>query len=285
MCLASYLQIPSFHPTLFDCWEVIHGDRSDFWAKLPATKDSQRQLENSVLRHYIRVFGDGPMSAALRNIPTVMMWDDHDINDGWGSYSPKLQKSPIFQQWYAATRKFFMLFQQHAAPDSTAAQLRDLGFLAATSSSAVPLSQLVPMGSSALMLILDMRSERTLKQMMSPAHLEILQEQVEARIAARFTGNEDIKHLLVMTGVPFIYPSFLVDRVPAFVRQKVMLAAAGDVYGTFEQNDLEDDMADGWIYSSARGNHLKERDAFITWLQKVGLLSLHLEPIVSALPV
>ena len=45
-----------------------------------------------------RALGGGatPLDAAqaMARMPTVMMWDDHDIFDGWGSYSPEMQRSP-----------------------------------------------------------------------------------------------------------------------------------------------------------------------------------------------
>src|SRR5690606_17742812 len=34
---------------------------------------------------------------AMARIPTIMMWDDHDIFDGWGSYSPAMQESTVFK--------------------------------------------------------------------------------------------------------------------------------------------------------------------------------------------
>jgi hypothetical protein len=119
---------------------------AEFWASLAATPASKTELENSMLRHYIRVFGEGPLGDALAMIPAVMMWDDHDINDGWGSYSATLQESPIFQRWYGAARKFFMLFQQHTSAESTAEQLKAHGFVAADASPAAPLSQILPVG-------------------------------------------------------------------------------------------------------------------------------------------
>lgn len=46
-----------------------------------------------------------------------MIWDDHDIFDGWGSYPPHLQNCPVFQGVFFIARKFFCLFQQHSTPE------------------------------------------------------------------------------------------------------------------------------------------------------------------------
>lgn len=55
---------------------------------------------------------------AMARIPTVMMWDDHDIFDGWGSYSTEMQQSPLFQTMFRHARKAFWVFQmQHKLAD------------------------------------------------------------------------------------------------------------------------------------------------------------------------
>jgi hypothetical protein len=55
---------------------------------------------------------------AMAIIPTVMMWDDHDIFDGWGSYSCETQHCPLFQTLFRHARSAFWVFQmQHALED------------------------------------------------------------------------------------------------------------------------------------------------------------------------
>ncbi|MFJ3372918.1 hypothetical protein [Pseudomonas sp. NPDC086251] len=55
---------------------------------------------------------------AIARIPTVMMWDDHDIFDGWGSYSPAMQHCELFKVMMRHARKAFWVFQmQHALAD------------------------------------------------------------------------------------------------------------------------------------------------------------------------
>lgn len=44
-------------------------------------------------------------------LPTVMMWDDHDIFDGWGSYSARMQKSPLLDAMFRAAREAFWVYQ------------------------------------------------------------------------------------------------------------------------------------------------------------------------------
>ncbi|MFT5819546.1 MAG: phosphodiesterase/alkaline phosphatase D-like protein [Crocinitomix sp.] len=51
------------------------------------------------------------MAAVFATVPTVMMWDDHDSFDGWGSCDCKLQKSPIFQNIFPIAKRYFETFQ------------------------------------------------------------------------------------------------------------------------------------------------------------------------------
>lgn len=56
--------------------------------------------------------------AAMASIPTIMMWDDHDIFDGWGSYSCEMQNCQLFQTLFRHARRAFWVFQmQHALED------------------------------------------------------------------------------------------------------------------------------------------------------------------------
>lgn len=55
--------------------------------------------------------GTAGCGQAFATSPTVMMWDDHDIFDGWGSYGPKLQKCPLLQAMFRIAREAFWVFQ------------------------------------------------------------------------------------------------------------------------------------------------------------------------------
>src|SRR3546814_20870983 len=60
----------------------------------------------------------------LASIPSIMMWDDHDLIDGWGSYPDDRQECDVYQKtiWPAAERAFRTFQQQlsvgEAAPNS-----------------------------------------------------------------------------------------------------------------------------------------------------------------------
>ncbi|CAF3856056.1 unnamed protein product, partial [Rotaria sordida] len=57
------------------------------------------------------------MKRALGSIPSIMMWDDHDIFDSAGSYLPLLHQSPIMKGLFEMTQKIRLLFQHHTTPE------------------------------------------------------------------------------------------------------------------------------------------------------------------------
>src|SRR5699024_5646526 len=50
-------------------------------------------------------------------IPSLAMWDDHDICNGWGSLPEAMLDSAVGRELFAVARAFFLLFQLGAAPD------------------------------------------------------------------------------------------------------------------------------------------------------------------------
>jgi hypothetical protein len=53
----------------------------------------------------------------LPQIPSINMWDDHEIIDGYGSYPSNVQNSPIMKAIYKVARRAFMIYQLHMKPD------------------------------------------------------------------------------------------------------------------------------------------------------------------------
>jgi hypothetical protein len=150
----------------------------------------------------------------LAVIPTIMMWDDHDIIDGWGSYPPARQNSPIFQEGIGpgAAKAFWSMQKQQSADQPPT------GFLSPGS-----LSKGYVIGRIAFLAI-DMRSERTIAQVLSPSHWNA--------IFNWMVGLTNLDHLIVMSSIPVIYPSLS-------LLQQFLVALPG-------YQDLEDDLRDRW---------------------------------------
>lgn len=153
--------------------------------------------------HYLKTFGQAEVALAVSQIPSVMMWDDHDVFDGFGSL-PEAEGSCLVVRGVAlAARRCFALFQLGAAVEALPEgvwggdrgtftqgfRIGDVGILAP-----------------------DLRSERTPRRVLSP------QSWAELPVwLGRFAG---CRHLLLMSSVPLLYADVgrverLVDRLPA----------------------------------------------------------------------
>ena len=184
--------------------------------KRPYTATMAKAVEKFYHELYIERWSQLDMAAMFASIPTVMMWDDHDIFDGWGSYDPDLQKSEVYQGIFASARDCFSLYQMQLAagephPSSITGQnAYSLGF------------NLGPTG----ILALDMRSERTDSQVVSQTSWKAVYDWM-----GTFTA-EKCKHFLFMSSIPVVHPDFS-------ILEKALSVFPG-------QQDLEDDLRDHW---------------------------------------
>lgn len=64
----------------------------------------------AIAEKYRKNWSREPVRQVLANIPTYMIWDDHDIHDGWGSTA---QSSPTLAERFPRGRKIFELFNQY----------------------------------------------------------------------------------------------------------------------------------------------------------------------------
>lgn len=84
-------------------------------------RDRRRAI--AMVETYQRSWSREPIREVLANIPVYMMWDDHDIRDGWGSWaseSPTLaERYPrgegifrLYNEWFEDARDVFWHFQR-----------------------------------------------------------------------------------------------------------------------------------------------------------------------------
>jgi hypothetical protein len=195
-------------------------------ARRPAGVGLRRAVERFYADLYASRFSQAEVSEALASIPTLMMWDDHDIFDGWGSYSPEEQASPVFQAIFAAARSAFALFQLQTDPASPAGRIPGQSSFNA----------LLRFETGAA-LVLDLRSERTQQQILSVESWNAVLAAVDA--------SDGLKHLLVMSSIPVLHPDM------SFVERAFDLLPG--------QQGNEDDLHDQWLSY----NHKTERLRFI----------------------
>jgi hypothetical protein len=175
---------------------------------------------------YVHRFAQAEVAEALAAIPTLMMWDDHDIFDGWGSYSAEEQASDVFQTVFAAARAAFCLFQLQTDPAAPSARL-----------AGQPAFNAFFRFATGAVVVLDLRSERTQQQILSPESWNAVLAAVDA--------TEGLKHLLVMSSIPVLHPDM------SFLERAFGLLPG--MQGT------EDDLHDQWLSY----NHKTERLRFV----------------------
>lgn len=214
---------------------------------------------------------------AMARMPTVMMWDDHDIFDGWGSYSAEMQRSPLFQRLFYHARRAFWIFQmQHAIEHLP--ELKPRTDIDVRSDSPIfepiPWAKVLKTDSLALsildgqpgftfthavgpvqLIVADMRTERSHNQVLGPETWKTLQlrlSQVPAN--ERKHPGTGCQHLLFMSSVPVVHPKL--STAEAFM----------DGFGSDHVLDSSaDDLKDHWT----NDDHEGERKRLIETLLKV----------------
>lgn len=168
------------------------------------------------------------MINAMATIPSVMMWDDHDIIDGYGSHRSELHKTPVYKTIFAAAKRYFELIQIRTRSNRNLLRPNgrhySLGFTFR----------------NYRILALDNRSKRTPNQIMDASNWKDVIDWLDA------IPEEDSKSdLLVMSAVPVVYRLFEgMDRL--------FRITPGD-------QALEDDIIDHW----SNINHQSERSRLV----------------------
>jgi hypothetical protein len=204
--------------SMFDTLSQLHD-----WLPLPRqekisqpyTPEMASAVEHFYRELYVKRWGQKDLAALLASIPTFMMWDDHDIFDGWGSYDPGLQASEVYQGLFASARAAFALFQLQLAKDEA-------------HPAKIPAQQAFSLGLNLgplAILALDMRSERSDSEVISQISWKAVYDWLD-------TLTPECTHLFVMSSIPVVHPDFS-------ELEKALSIFPG-------QQELEDDLRDQW---------------------------------------
>lgn len=255
-------------------------------------------------KNYVRWYNTEPFRAANGRIPQVNIWDDHDIIDGFGSYTDHFMKCAVFRGIGGVAFKYYCLFQHHIAPpkstfttdapqtmhavDGTAgADPRQLENTYVLENQAEDDSWIIGkrpgpyveersrsvymrFGKRIAFMGLDARTERTRHQVNYQDTYDLIFERLQSEIAA---AEGDIKHLVVLLGVPIAYPrlAWLENIITSPIIAPIRLlnkrfGVAGGLFNEFDgQVDLLDDLDDHY---TAR-QHKRERKMLIHRLQEL----------------
>ncbi|MBC7784295.1 MAG: alkaline phosphatase family protein [Burkholderiales bacterium] len=204
--------------------------------KAPFTKNTADRVAEFYFGLYCERWSQPEVAAVLARIPTVMMWDDHDIFDGYGSYTAELNKCDSHKGIFNCARTAFRVFQLHLPTDVP----NGASFVASNN-----YSQIYIIGRIGI-LVLDTRCERTDAQVMAPNSW--------TEIFTKLGNTAGIDHLIVMASIPIMYPSL------------AMAETALKYFPGYQ--DLEDDLRDHWTSPRRRPERLRLIHRLLSWAQE-----------------
>jgi hypothetical protein len=148
----------------------------------------ERALRRAFVARYSRLYASAGVAGVCMRVPSLAMWDDHDICDGWGSLERSRTRSAIGQAVFRVAREMFLLFQ-HGATETDVP-----GLFADPDGAALGWHHRFP---GFEIIAPDLRSERGRRQVMGPrgwAMLEALRE------------GPAQEHVFLISSVPLLGP-------------------------------------------------------------------------------
>ena len=275
--------------------------RRDF----PFHEDLRADCDKYYFDRYVTWYNTGAFATANGRIPQINIWDDHDIIDGFGSYTDNFMRCNVFRGIGGVAFKYYLLFQHHAPPPASTftsdvpatmksqgphgagpdpRQLKDtyvmpegpedpswiIGDRPGPYVAERSRSLYMRLGKRMAFVGIDARTERTRHQINYPDTYDLIFRRLNAELAA---CNGEIKHLILLLGIPIAYPrliwleNILTSPIIGPIRfLNKRFGFAGDFFNQFDgQVDLLDDLDDHY---TAR-QHKKERKDLMLRLQRV----------------
>lgn len=156
--------------------------------RAPFTPAMAKGLADYYDTRYRWLWSQRELRPLLATIPSLMMWDDHDIFDNWGSYEAELQACPVFQGIWSIAREHFAIFQLGARADDLPPGFGDRG--------GARFDWAFRIGPTGIVAP-DLRSERTRRQVMGEAGWRFLNAALEEM--------GECRHLLFVSTVPVVH--------------------------------------------------------------------------------
>lgn len=252
------------------------------------TPEMEQSFREYYLNRYIEWFGKGywigsagvtiqaVLPIALASIPQINIFDDHDIIDGFGSYSDITMNQEIFKGVGQQAFKYYMLFQHHTVHtepienEPSWVHARQKGPYI----NGFPRSIFAKLGKSIGFIGFDCRTERTKRQVIANDTYEHIFQRLNVEIRKSKECFKQIKHLYVLLGIPIAYPRMVcVEKIMAsplifplkYLARKGIIAK-GLVNEFDGEIELLDDLNDHWCAH----HHKKERNLLMERLIKFG---------------
>ncbi|CAF3163824.1 unnamed protein product [Rotaria sp. Silwood2] len=233
------------------------------WSKLEWDKkwthqfpdESKHEVEQYYFNNYAEHWGRRPeMKKALESIPSVMMWDDHDIYDGAGSYPSIILNCPIMLGLLEIAQKMRLLFQHHTTPEK-ARKHRLFGYQGH--------NFLAQCGPNLALLGADGRTERDDKTVQHEKTWDLIFEKLDSDL-------ENVKHLIVLFAVPFTFARFKMAESILEAWKKISMRWRNIPFSehtnsVFGLPEIYDDLVDEWTHEL----HIDERNRVLSRFQEI----------------
>lgn len=189
-------------------------------------------LRDYLFERYLELYSQSPLAWLMARVPSLAIWDDHDICDGWGSRPPAQLDAPVGRLVFRVARELFVLFQMAAPADDLPSMCPDRGGDTLSWCVRFPgLRVIAP----------DLRSERRPDRVMGDRGWSVLRSMLATPAA---------EHLLVLSSVPALGPRL------SWIESVLTLLPRAQKY--------EDDLRDQWQSHA----HRREWRSFLTALLK-----------------
>ena len=83
----------------------------------PFSEEMREAAESFLFERYRATYAEPTHGYLAARVPSLMMWSDHDILDGWGTIEEWRTDSPVGEGVLATARKLFLIFQMAATAD------------------------------------------------------------------------------------------------------------------------------------------------------------------------
>jgi len=191
---------------------------------------------------YIDNWSNKSMSNIMASIPSAMMWDDHDIFDGYGSHEPELQESELFKSIFKIASEYFLLFQIRGNTNQSLINLGNNHY------------SLHFCYRNYEFVIMDHRSFRTRNRIMNAIQYNDIELSLSVKTITN--GNQENRILSFVSPVPishFYYTEFL--------RNVAALKGVNDF-----RKAAMDDTIDQWSHP----NHRDEQEKILSLIFRMG---------------
>lgn len=204
--------------------------------------DVQRALRRAFMARYCRLLASPTFAAVAARIPSLAMWDDHDICDGWGSLERSRTRSAIGQALFGVARQMFLLFQHGATDSDIPALFADPDGVSLGWHHRLPGFDIVAP---------DLRSERGRRQILGPRGWAMMESLRDAPASG---------HVFLVSTVPLLGPRL------SIVERLLMLIPSMQKY--------EDDLRDQWQSRAHRTEWQRMLTLCLSLLERGGLTAL-----------